>query len=242
MRTARPIELTTHAMFRLLRRDNLGEPHPVFAGGERYYSPRFSHPDDDVSGGDRDELYDTLALIQRASVEYYGWVEHAETSYGLLVAAIGRDTVLATRTGDRITLEPADPDRLTESLVRRLPAAAPGRGESITVRATDYAASSGDTGGGFRMDLPASARRPEARRLDNLMALPRIGGGKLYAARRAHGGQRERSTDWLSYLDLRGYGRWLVYATGSSGERALNAAAATPALLANKLGTLPFAP
>src|SRR3954451_25470063 len=94
----RGVELPVLPLVSLLRRENLGDPHAIFAGGERYVSPRFADEAEALlraelaaAGlGGRDALYDfldTLALVQRASVEFYGWVSSHAEDFALLTAA-----------------------------------------------------------------------------------------------------------------------------------------------------------
>lgn len=226
---ARPaVELPVTTLVSLIEKANLGEPHAIFAGGERYVSPRFAE-----AGGRVDErIMDVLALVQRARIEYYGWITHGDATATVLVAATGRTAAVVTRDDDRVRFDRADPDRLVESLVHRLPAVPAGRGESISIRVADYGRSAG------LLRQPVSARAREARRLDALLRAPRSGGARLYTARRDRAGVRQRAKEWLTVLDLVGQGRWAVYATAGRGERAVNAVPATPRLLATKLTEL----
>lgn len=247
LRDRRGVELPVLALVSLLRRENLGDPHAIFAGGERYVSPRFAdeaaallrHELADAGLGGRDVLddfVDRLALVQRAAVEFYGWVSTEHGDYALLAASAGRRAIVVTRTGDSVRLEPADPDRLVETLVRRLPDVPPGHGDSVSVLAAEFA-SRGDRQPGSIMRRSGSGRSDQARRLDALLKEPRLGGAKLYAAARDRAGVRSRSVEWLTVLDLV-TGRWVVYPTLGRGERAINAVPGTPQLLATKLGEL----
>ena len=243
----RGVELPVLPLVSLLRQENLGDPHAIFAGGERYVSPRFA---DEASallreelaaaGLDRrdalDDFVDSLALVQRAAIEYYGWVTSGGENVTLLTASIGRRAVAVVRHGNRVHFEPVDPDRLVEALVQRLPEARPGAGDSVSVLASEFTGR-GNRQAGSIMRRTGSGRSDDARRLDALLKEPRVGGAKLYAAARDRAGVRTRSAEWLNVLDLAG-GRWLVYPTLGRGERAINAVPATPHLLAAKLGEL----
>lgn len=244
LHSRRVVELPVTPLTGLLRRENLGDPHAIFAGGERYASPRQAGETAaalrrelaDAGLGHRDALDDflgTLAVVQRAAVEFYGWVRAGDDDHALLVAAAGRRAVAVTRSGDRVRFEAADPDRLVEALVHRLPEAWPGSGDSISVLATEL----GRRPAGSIMRPMGSGRSEGARRLDALLREPRVGGAKLYAAARDRAGVRSRSAEWLTVLDLAG-GRWIVYPTLGRGARAVNAVPATPHLLAAKLGEL----
>ena len=223
----------------VIQRENLGEPHAVLAGGERYFSPRFQTEPPGVAD---DELRDALALVQYARVEHYAWISNAAGPSAALVAAIGRAAILLTRTGDQVTLAGTDPDRLVESLIRQLPNVPAGRGESISVRVADYtppgAASDRDVPGFLLHKPSSSARSQEARQLDVLLQVPRLGGAKLYTARRDQSGTRRRAQDWITVLDLTRHGRWVLYAKTGRGERAVNALPGTPQVLTAKLSEL----
>lgn len=247
VRGGRAVELPVLALAGLLRRENLGDPHAIFAGGERYVSPRFADEAEallrqelaDAGLGGRDALHDfldTLALVQRASVEFYGWISSGDEDAALLAAAAGRRAVAVVRIGDRVRFEPVDPDRLAEAVVLRLPDVRAGIGDAVSVLATEFRARSNREPGSI-MRRSGSGRSDGARRLDALLKEPRIGGAKLYAAVRDRAGVRTRSAEWLTVLDLAG-GRWLTYPTLGRGERAFNAVPATPQLLTAKLDEL----
>jgi hypothetical protein len=237
-----PVELSVTALTSVIRQENLGQPHTVLAGGDRYLSPRFrsqAHPElrDELARAGLDEDFrDTLALVQYARVEYYGWITTAAGSVAALVAVSGRAAVLLVRDGDRVTFDRVDPDRAVASLIRRLPEVPAGRGESITVPAGDYTTASAEPTGYLRQ--PETARSADTRRLDALLRAPRLGGAQLYAAGRDRTGNRHRARECLSVLDIAEYGRWAVYATAGRGARAVNAVPATPQLLATKLEEL----
>lgn len=245
----RGVEVSLQALLSLVRADNLGDPHPILAGGELYVSPRFSRDaqrairEDMDAGGldDRDrldELRNTLGLVhQSARTEYYGWITQGGEVSAVLVAAIGRIAAVLTRTGDRVRVERADSTRLAESLLRRLPDAPAGRGESITVRETDYNAAHGRAAGRVVHRTAAATRPEQVRRLDALLRAPRYAAARLYAASRDDAGNRSRSREWISVLDLE-HGRWLVYATLGRGERAITAVPATIPLATTKLAEL----
>ncbi len=243
----RLVELSVLPLVSLLQRENLGDPHAVFAGGERYVSPRFADETaallrQELAGaglGGRDDLYDfvdTLALVQRATTEFYGWVTSGDENYAVLTAATGRRGVTVVRSGDRVRFEVTEPDRLVEALVHRLPNVRAGAGDAVSVLATEFGSRSGRAAGSI-MRRTGSGRSDGARRLDALLKEPRVGGAKLYAAARDRAGVRSRSAEWLTVLDLAA-GRWVVYPTLGRGERAINAVPATPHVLAAKLSEL----
>lgn len=236
---ARSITLPLTAIVRLLQTSNLGEPHVVLAGGERYYSPRFAEENDrelrrQLGDVDTDDVYDALSLVQHADTEYYGWVDAGNGDEAILLAGLRGNGVMLIRSDDHVTLQRTGADRLAETLVAQLPGTSPGWGESISIRADEY----GKRQGGSRMQAARSARPHGVRRMEALLAAPRFGGGKLYAAIRDDEGRRVRSMDWLTYLDIEDYGRWLVYAADGRGERSVTAVPGSPDRFAGKLHDL----
>ena len=239
------VELSVHALIALLRKESLGVPHPVLAGGEHYVSPRSAGEAERAFRAelaraglsDRGRLTDftgMLSIIQQARTEFYGCVTGREDAYSVLVAAHGRNAFAVSRRGDRVQVQRVSSSRLAEAVVERLPDVPPGSGQPIAVREAEA------TRSGSRPVLRRSSgpgRSDQARRLDALLRTPRQGVAKLYAARRDDGGDRIRSRVWLDLIDL-SEGRWAVYTTAGRGERTINAVAADPARVAAKLTDL----
>lgn len=244
MRTGRKVELSVFPLLSLMQKENLGEPHAVFAGGERYVSPRFSaHAErvvrqelDDAGLGGREEFdsfVDLINVVQRASVEYYGWVTTTDEAYSVLVASHGRTAVLVVRSGERVRFERCDLDRMVETLVWRLPDVGVAHGEPFSVRHTDFHAPRGRAEGSV-MRRSSSARPEGARRLDALLKGQRVTVAKLYAAKRDMNGVRQRSDRWLTVLDLV-EGRWALSVSQVRGERWINAAPGTHQHIADRV-------
>lgn len=244
MRTGRTVELSVFPLLSLMQKENLGEPHAVFAGGERYVSPRFADQAarvvqqelQDAGLGERgefDSFLDLVNIVQRASLEYYGWVTTSDEAYSVLVAAYGRNAVLVVRSGERVRFERCDPDRMAETLVWRLPDNGVAHGEPFSVRHADFHAPRGRAEGSvMRRSSPA---RPEgARRLDALLNAPRLAVAKLYTAKRDMNGVRQRSERWLTVLDLVD-GRWALSVSQMRGERWINAAPGTHQHIGDKV-------
>lgn len=246
MRAGRTVEISVSPLFTLLQRENLGDPHTVFAGGERYFSPRFATQTEKIIqreladaglGDERDYLdfVDMMTVVQHATAEFYGWVIGVDEDYGVLVASHGRQAVRLTRTGDVVRVERCEPERMIAALVERLPEAGAGRGEPISVGHAGFHARSRAPGSVMRR---AGAARPEAaRRLDALLLAERRTVTKLYAATRDASGVRHRSERWITVLDLVD-GRWVLSVTESKHQKWINAAPGTPALVADRLAEL----
>ncbi|CRK60571.1 hypothetical protein [Alloactinosynnema sp. L-07] len=236
------VELSVHTLYRLLETQNLGEPHTVFTGGERYYSPRFKQENDAqfrrelerakivTQRGIDPDFLDLVQVVQRAGTEYYGWLRDAEGPYTVLTATAGRLGVLAERIGDQVTFERIDAARALESFVYRLPNVPPARGEAISVRMADLTPAKPD-GYGRR-----SAAPPQARKLDELMKQPRVGGAKLYTAKRDQRGRRLRAAEWITAIDLQA-GRWAIYKTGR-GETSVMAVPGSAQFIGKRLREL----
>lgn len=239
------VELAVHPLIALIHKENLGDPHPVLAGGEEYVSHRFVDEAEQTlrtelaqAGlADRGRLADftgMLSIIQTARTEFYGWVTSDTDTYALVVAANGRNAFAMSRHGDRVRFRRVGADRLVEALVDQLPDVPPGRGEPISVREAEVTSSDPRP---ILRRASGPPRSEQARRLDALLRTPRRSAAKLYAARRDDNGNRIRSSEWLTLLDLAD-GRWAVYPTTGRSERAVNAVAATPTLVATRLTEL----
>jgi hypothetical protein len=243
MGAGRAVELSVFPLLSVIQREKLGEPHTIFAGGERYVSSRFAEEAAqalqrelaDAGYGERQDylaFIDTLAIVQRAELEYYGWVTATDITYSVLVASVGRVAVTVVRSGDRVVFERGDADRIADSLVYKLPDVGAGKGDLIAVNASDFTASLRARGSVMRR---SSAARPEAaRRLDALLTTQRLSVAKLYAARRDASGVRTRSERWLTVLDLVD-GRWAMSVSQARGHRWIHAAPGTDQHVAGKL-------
>ncbi len=244
MRTERKVELSVFPLLSLVKKERLGEPHAVFAGGERYVSPRFAEEAEravrqDLAeaglGEPRDltEFLDLVTVVQQADIEYYGWVTTTDEAYSILVAAQGRTAVLVVRSGERVRFEPCDLDRMVETLVWRLPDVGVARGEAFSVLHSDFHAPRGRTDGGV-MRRTAPARPEGARRLDALLKTERITVAKLYAAKRDGNGVRQRSERWLTVLDT-AQGRWAVSVTESRRQQWIHVAPGSQQYIADRV-------
>lgn len=243
MRAGRAVEISVSPLFSLLQREKLGEPHILFAGGERYHSPRFATEAERVIqreladaglGDKRDyvDFVDMIGVVQHATAEFYGWVVGVEENYGVLVASRGRQAVCLVRLGDTVRVERCDPERMLAQLVERMPENVVGRGDPISVGHEEFHTRSRAQGSVMRR---AGQTRPEAaRRLDALLAAQRRHVTKLYAAKRDAGGARQRSERWLTVLDLVD-GRWVLSVTEARRQKWINAAPGTASLLSDRL-------
>lgn len=216
----------------------LGEPHVVLAGAERFISRRVRHESDRIvrdqlaeaglMDGDRltDDFIGTLTVIQRGTVEYYGWVTGVEVNYALLAAARGSDAVVLKRTHESVHVERPKPKDLLATFLARLPDARPARAAPIFVPQTEQ-----------KRGLMV-ANRPSMKddrvRLVTLMKEPRTSGSMLYSAKRDHTGTRRRSSRWITVVDAQS-GRWLIHVTP---DGAVNVVPGTHKALTEKLVTL----
>lgn len=230
------VRISVETLYRLLHQLGLGDAHPLFTGGERYYSPRFKQEADaefrralEAAGlaghrGIDPEFVDLLTAMQRAQVEYYGWLHDADGPYSVLTAAAGRTGVLAERIGDDVAFERIDAARVLDAFLRRLPNTPAARGEALSVRIADLQ---------DNKDVLRRVRPPEARRLEALLKAERTGGGKLYTARRDPRGKRTRAASWIDVIDLVD-GRWALYKVAGF----VTAVPGSPQLLAKRLSEL----
>jgi hypothetical protein len=218
---------------------DLGEPHVVLAGAERFISRRVRHESDRIirdqlaaaglTTGDRltDDFTDTLTTIQRGTVEYYGWVTGVEVNYALLAAARGSDAVILKRTHESVHIERPKPKDMVAAFLAQLPSARPARAAPIFVPRSEPARRG-------LMVANRPSRKDDRVRLVALMKEPRTSGSMLYCARRDHAGTRRRSPTWITVVDARS-GRWIIYVTP---DGAVNVVPGTQKALTEKLVTL----
>jgi hypothetical protein len=195
------------------------------------------------------EFRETMELITRASVEFYGWIATQESNIAVLVAAIGEEAVVLVRDGKEVTFQPARSDGLADTLLGYLPQVQAARGRSINLRETDVRELVGRRGAGgpgeakpLSSDAYSIFDRPteaeDARELFSVMELPRTGGGELYAAARGRTGERRRFENPLIYTDTQ-QGRWMTQMTGDRpGDRWLVFAPASRQLMLAKLNEM----
>ncbi|ASR38883.1 hypothetical protein BAY61_02210 [Prauserella marina] len=178
-----------------------GEPHLIFAGGNRYIPPA---ADDRLKRETLSELSglgladgtaldpdfeQVLRIIDRPYTEYYAYLRTHEQQYGVLVAVQASTAIVALHHAERVRLDVVADEDLPAALVSHLPAIEPAEFTPFSVAAYDYP--------GYRI---------EARWLAKILAAPQFGMGHLYTARRAKNGSRGRTERPVSYLDTE-YGR-----------------------------------
>jgi hypothetical protein len=240
----RAVEISVSPLFSLLQRENLGEPHTILAGGERYFSPRFGVEAEqviqqelkDAGLGDKKdylEFVDVVNVVQQASVEFYGWVTGVGENYGVLVASRGRQAVSAVRTGENVRFERCDVDRMLDVLVSRLPDVPVGRGEPFTVGHADFHSPRSRAPGSV-MRRSVSARPEAARRLDALLDARRRYVTKIYAAKLDVDGFRQRSERWVTVLDLVD-GRWVLSVTQARHQKWIGVGPGTSQSISERL-------
>ncbi|CRK61188.1 hypothetical protein [Alloactinosynnema sp. L-07] len=236
----RPLVLSASALARTIAAENLGELHITLAPTRGWRPRAEEHAADTAAraeiarhgGIDRRgrldaDLAATFRLLCSPHIEYYGWLNEGDRTIGVLVAAIGRDTILAIRDGDTVHLAQAQPDRLPELLVAQAPDIPPGRGHTLTVALADLApAPSARLSVGVR---PRSGP-PEVQQALRLAELPTTGGGELYAAVRDSSGRRHSSPNPVRYADTV-QGRWLNVTLPGSEPRVVIAPADRRALV-----------
>ncbi|MBK1785727.1 ESX secretion-associated protein EspG [Prauserella cavernicola] len=175
------------------------------------------------------ELLDWLPLLTTASLEYYGWISHADTTWGVLAAARGVQGVLAVRGGDWVTLTPVGRNELADAFVEQLPELVPGGGTQWSVRVIDLE-EAGRSGHG--RGLPADVAE-----IVKVVQRPVSGGGELYVAERDELGRYDRLEAPLHYVDT-DWGRYLNYTSGSGDETEIHIAPGSPSAISATLEKL----
>lgn len=199
------------------------------------------------------DLRETLNLLSRPSMEYYGWISYNDddrlVNIAVLIAAIGNDAVLVVRDGRTVHLSPSRSEGMAETLVGHLPALQPARGRSVNLPEAEVRQLVSDRmhdAPGTTKPLPADAfniferasMAEDARDLLAAMDQPRTGGGELYVAARTRSGERHRCENPVVYVDTP-QGRWMTQLSGGRpGERWIVSAPASRQLLLSKLSEM----
>jgi hypothetical protein len=199
------------------------------------------------------DLRETLNLLARPSMEYYGWISYTENErqvdIAVLVAATGQEAILVVRDGRTVRIGPTRAEGMTETLVGHLPAVPAARGRSVNLPESEVRQLVAD-----RMHTPPGASKPlpsdaydifgrasmaeDARDLLAAMDQPRTGGGELYVAARGRSGERRRCENPVVYVDTQ-HGRWMTQlSSGKVGERWIVSAPASRQLLLSKLNEM----
>jgi ESX secretion-associated protein EspG len=187
-----------------------------------------------TAGAVAGELRETIQVLTRPEVEFFGWIGGAHQTVGVLGAACGRDAVLVVRSGQSVTLSSVRPDAVAEAVVAQLPPLAPAQGRSLNVAASDL---TGERAAGDEEGFAGFGQQAEAhdvRALRALLAQPALGGGQLYVAVRGRDGRRRQSDTPITVRDT-AEGRWLTQTVTTSGQRWVITAPASPQLLVSKL-------
>jgi EspG family len=178
------------------------------------------------------EFLDWLPLLTNASLEYYGWANDGERTYGVLAAARGLQGIVAIRVGDGIALKPVPRDRLPESLVAELPEVPAGAGRPLMVRVSELEEA------GREDRIPSR----DVRDLVDVLRRPVHGTGELYVGRRDEINRYTRLEQPLHYADT-DWGRYLNYTVGAGDEAEIHLAPGTRSALVEHLlrleGTVP---
>ncbi len=143
-----------------------------------------------------------LGLLRRPDREIDGrlWVGR---SLRVFAAATGEDAVLATMSGDELTLRPADATGLPRHALSVLPAAPAGPGRSITLPTADFEAAARDAASQEGLE---AALRSRGVRADDAEQLSRMIGdvvhqGQYGSALRDRWGRRVRAGRVISFFD-----------------------------------------
>jgi hypothetical protein len=236
----RPITLSVSALARTVEANNLGELHRTLTPRSGWMPLEERQRADgaaraeiaSVGGVDRRgrldvDLQATLSLLCTPRVEFYGWMSfHGQPAVGVLVAASGRDAVLAIRDGDVVRLAQVQSERLADVLVAQTPDVPAARGQAVSVVLADLKSPPAAS------MVAVSARphqTPELKVVQQIMDTPTTGSGQLFTALRDQMGRRHVVEYPLRYGDTV-YGRWLNLTVPGAEPRVLLAPADRGAL------------
>jgi hypothetical protein len=243
----RPLFLDADTLVRLVRMEKLGELHvtlkPLGVWRPKAEEQRVESETRarmlkegllDRRGRVDVDFAASLAVLCRAGAEFYGWINEGDSTRGVLAAAIGREALLAMRTGDEVMLNQIRPESLPEVLAAQIPDVPPARGEAHNVLRSEVLAA---VGGRQRTEAGVGSRPAPAdvRAVRQIAAQPVTGGGELYVAVRDRMARRRPVAYPLRYADTVA-GRWLNHMTDAgNGEHRVLVAPATKQDLIKRL-------
>lgn len=209
------LDLPVSTLAACLRRENLGDGHPVIAESPVWRDRRAEREHEEAVRGELaghgllddgkldPDFRESLTVLARPAAEYSCWAKDANGAYRALVGVSGREAVLAIRGGQRLLLRSAHPERPAEELVTELPDWPPARAQAMNVRRADYDALLAPTG-----SLTGSRDHADAKRLLAILREPRLYAAEFHAATRDRTGVRHRARQ-VTMIDTE-QGRWLI--------------------------------
>lgn len=240
------LTLTSDGLARITRKFGIGEPHITLAPEAVW----LDHDEEDLAAEQAErefaglgligprgldvELEDSLTALVRPKIEYYAWFHAGGATYAVLSAAIGREALLAVRTGEQISVRQIKGNELVDALLAELPNTQPLRFQSISLPLAEVRAA---------LDRPASGNAsptaaPDIRLLQQLMNMPVAGTGQIFAAVRDELGRRRRVQHPIRVVDTT-QGRLQNVTTGKpGGESWVVVAPAGRAALSDRLHTM----
>jgi hypothetical protein len=171
------------------------------------------------------DLLDTMVILSRPAIEYFGWFTMRGRQYGALVAALGEDAVVAIRGSRAVRISPVLDEPLPETLVQQLPQTRAAHIEAVNIRRAELRSA---VGPGARTVRSTVGRDVSVVR--HLIASPAAGLGELHVAVRDTLDRRKATAEPIRYRDSRS-GRVLVRLA----DDYVSIAPANPQLLADRL-------
>lgn len=188
------------------------------------------------------DFIEVLRLLAASPREVHGWIGlHNRTEIGVVAATDGMLAVRVVSDPDGLRMTPISPDKLVESAVDLVPRAPASKQRSATIPREAYERDSeaDQQGSGYMVRMtPGSTAGRDVAAFRALVAGPRRGGGRFYAAARDRMGRRRKSDKPLTYLDLESGRTMFREQLNSGGEPWLIATPATRAVLAAQLGSM----
>lgn len=244
MALPRALTLTSDGLARTTRGHGIGEPHITLAPEAVWLD--HDEEDEAVKAAEQElarhgllgprgpdaELLDSLAVLVRPKVEFYGWFHAGDTTRAVLSAAIGREALHAVRVGDQVTVRQIKAGELVDALLAELPNTPPLRFQSISLPLSEVrAALNRPADGRYPRGASTPNAAPDIRLLQQLMDMPVAGTGQLFTAVRDELGRRRRVRHPVRVVDTN-QGRLQNVTTGKPGGQSwvVVAPAGRPAL------------
>lgn len=192
------VELPLDTLLTAMSLAGCGEPHLIFAGGERYIPPSATERVNREALAELDSLglatkdglvrdfEDALRTLDRPHTEYIAHARAGERQYGILVAVRGRSATVAVREDDSVRLNRVREADYAAVLVNQLPSAPPAEFTPFSVP---------------QREIRGEPSSQGARTLASILEGPSGGLGYLHVARRAGGDNRREASEAICYVD-----------------------------------------
>jgi hypothetical protein len=240
------VELSLNTFFAALSWAKCGEPHLIFAGGERYIPPSAQAT---VNGEAYEELSNlglvngnmltedfehTLHVLNNADHEYFAFTRAGDNSHNLLTAISGKFAVTAGHYRECVWIEPSLRENPAESLITNLPDFPAAQFTAFSLTQKEWHDLHADQNPDQNRYSPTPVPTRAARKLQAFTQQDCHGLAEIHSSHRKSNGGKEHATNSLAYLDTDA-GRVGIQTTGRENNKYINVFPGEPRQLMNRL-------